>query len=402
MKIFENILQKSKSYQKDLLNLLRKFISIPSFSGEEEKFAKMFQYELESVGFDNVFIDSLGNVIGTIGKGSFHIAYDGHMDTVDIGNPDRWEVDPFTGEVKGGYIYGRGSTDQKGGLASAIYASKILKEMRLTDEFKITVIGSVLEETREGVSWQYIIEEGGIKPDFIVLTEPTNLEIKRGHLGRTEIEIEVKGISAHGSMPEMGRNAIEESIPVLKELLFLRDSLPSHPVLGRGKLTVTGINSSSPSLCAVPDRVVIHIDRRLTLGEDERKALSEIENLESIKGGDSTVYIVKNPIPSYTGFLYKTDLLYPPWLLEENNPFLQKAIRTYEILFKSKPRVGTWRFSTNGVVTYGLYRIPTIGFGPGNEEVAHTPNEYCPIDHLVKSTAFYAALPLMFLDLGVL
>jgi len=397
VKILEEILLKSKNYEKELVNLLRKFISIPSFSGEEEKFANTLLYELESIGFDNVFRDSLGNVIGTIGKGSFHIAYDGHMDTVQIGNPDRWEVGPFSGEIKGGNVYGRGSVDQKGGLVSAIYALKILKEIGLTDEFKITVVGSVLEEAREGVSWQYIIEEVGIKPDFVILTEPTNLEIKRGHLGRTEIEIEVRGVSAHGSMPDAGRNAIEESIPILIELFSLRERLLSHPVLGEGKLTVTGIKSSSPSLCAVPDGVIIHIDRRLTLGEDEEGALSEIENLESINNRDVRVYLVKKPILSYTGYLYKTNLLYPPWLLEENNLLLQNAIKTYEILFKSKPKVSTWKFSTNGVVTYGLYKIPTIGFGPGNDEIAHTPNEFCPIDHLVKSTAFYASLPFVLL-----
>jgi putative selenium metabolism hydrolase len=398
VKIFEEILERTKRYEGDLVNLLKRFISIPSFSGKEEKMAENLLKEMESIGFDDVFVDPLGNVIGTCGRGSLHIAYDGHMDTVDVGNPERWEVDPFKGELREGCIYGRGSTDQKGGIASVIYAVKVLKDMGLLDGFKITLVGSVLEEAREGVSWQHIINEGGIKPDYVVLTEPTNLEIKRGHLGRTEIEIEVRGISAHGSIPEMGRNAIEESIPILKELLSLRDNLPSHPVLGRGKLTVTEINSSSPSLCAVPDRVVIHIDRRLTLGEDEKGVLKEIENLKSIKGGDTRVYLVKDPIPGYTGFLYKTDLLYPPWILEEDDPFLKRAIKTYETLFKSKPVVGTWRFSTNGVVTYGLYKIPTIGFGPGKEEVAHTPNEFCPIDHLVKATAFYASLPLAILN----
>ncbi len=387
-----SLLERAEERRSLLVDLLLKFIAAKSLPGCEGEMAERVKEALLELGIDDITVDPMGNVIGTVGKGEKHLVLDGHMDVVDAGDLKAWEVDPFRGELIDGKIYGRGASDQKGGLASAIVALSLLKESGLPDDLRVSVVASVLEEPREGLAWRYILEEDGIRPDFVVLTEPSSLRIMRGHLGRAEIEIEVRGRSAHGSMPEEGVNAIEKMVPILEEVMKLRERLREHPVLGRGKLTVSEVRSEAPSLCAVPDRAFIHIDRRLTLGEDEDSALRELLSLDAVRKAEAKVRLVKEPIKSYTGLLYRKEPLYPPWLLEEDHPFLKAAEKAYRSVFSAEPVVDVWRFSTNGVVTAGLHKIPSLGFGPGDPSLAHAPMEFCPVDDLVKATAFYAQL----------
>ncbi len=387
------VLEKAEERREKLTSLLCEFVGIRSLPGGEGKLAEAIKKSLIEAGADSVFVDPLGNCIGTIGDGPIHLVYDGHMDTVDAGDLGNWEIDPFKPVVRDGKIYGRGSADQKGGIASAVVALSIINELGIPDRFKISVVASVLEEPREGVAWQYIVEDDGIKPDFVVITEPSSLRIMRGHLGRAEFEIIIRGRSAHGSMPEKGVNAIELMVPVLQELFELSGKLREHPVLGKGRLTVTEVKTRSPSLCAVPDIAVVHIDRRLTLGEDEESALEELRNLESVKKINAEVKPVREALRSYTGLLCTKKPLYPPWLMDEEHPLISAAKDAYRNLFRSEPKVDVWKFSTNGVATCGIYGIPTVGFGPGDPSLAHTPMEYCPIDDIVKAAAFYAALP---------
>ncbi|MCD6086790.1 MAG: YgeY family selenium metabolism-linked hydrolase [Candidatus Hydrothermae bacterium] len=389
-----SFLEKAEERRSLLIDLLLKFIAAKSLPGREGDMAERVKEALFKLGIDDITVDPMGNVIGTIGKGEKHLVFDGHMDVVDAGDLKAWEVDPFRGELIEGKIYGRGASDQKGGLASAIVALSLLKESGLPDDLRVSVVASVLEEPREGLAWRYIIEEDGIRPDFVVLTEPSSLRIMRGHLGRAEIEIEVRGRSAHGSMPEEGVNAIEKMVPILEEVLKLRERLREHPVLGKGKLTVSEVRSEAPSLCAVPDRASIHIDRRLTLGEDEEAAVHELRSLDAVRKAGALVRLVKDPIKSYTGLLYRKEPLYPPWLLEEDHPFLKAAKEAYRSVFNTEPVVDVWKFSTNGVATAGLHKIPSLGLGPGDPSLAHAPMEFCPVDDLVKATAFYAQLAL--------
>ncbi len=382
------ILEKAERYKDYTAANLSKLIQCKSLSTKEEKVANELKRQMEEAGFDEVKIDGLGNVIGRIGNGKKVIALDGHIDTVDIGNLDNWNFDPLAGEIKEGFVLGRGSVDQKGGPASFVTAGRILKEIGLKNDVTIYFIGSVIEEDCDGLCWKYIVEEDKIKPDCVVVTEPTNLNIYRGQRGRMEIEISFYGISSHGSAPERGKNAIYMASKTALEIEKLNERLTVESFLGKGSVTVTTFVSSSPSLCAVSDFAKIHLDRRLTWGEDKQLALSQVEDI--VKGMNAKVEMLEYKEKAFTGLDYGMEKYYPTWKLEESHPVIQTGVKAFKELFSKEPLVDKWTFSTNGVVITGIYGIPVIGFGPGNEVLAHAPNEKVPVDDLVKASAFYA------------
>nr|NQU93294.1 YgeY family selenium metabolism-linked hydrolase [Bacteroidota bacterium] len=337
-----------------------------------------------------VRFDGLGNVIGRIGNGDTMLAFDGHVDTVDTGNLSNWDFDPFSGEIVGDHVLGRGTVDQKGGVASFITAGKIIKELGVPENLTIYFVGSVMEEDCDGLCWKYIIEEEKLKPALVVSTEPTNLNIYRGQRGRMELDVIFNGISSHGSAPERGVNAIYHAAKACMDIEKLNEVLKSDDFLGKGSITVTQIQSDSPSLCAVADFAKIHLDRRLTWGETKETVVAEIEKIVSkYKAAvEVPVYLEK----AWTGLEYGMEKYYPTWKLEENHPMVRAATSVYNSLFDTPPVVDKWTFSTNGVTINGMYNIPVIGFGPGNEVMAHAPNEKIPVSDLVAASAFYAGL----------
>jgi putative selenium metabolism hydrolase len=396
MEIKERIKVLSKTYEKDMVNFLRDMIRIPSTSCNERGVIQRIKEEMEKVGFDEVIIDKMGNILGRIGNGRTIIAMDAHIDTVDVGDPSLWEVDPFEGDLKDGIIYGRGASDQEGGMASMVYAGKIIKELGLLEDYTLYVTGTVMEEDCDGLCWQYIIEQDKIKPDYVVITEPTNLNIYRGHRGRMEMIVTTKGLSCHGSAPERGINAIYKMMPIIKGIEKLNDNLKNDPFLGKGSVTVTQIFFKSPSQCAVPDECTIQLDRRLTYGETMESAVEEIKNLEGAE--EAIVEVLTYAQPSYTGLVYPTEKYYPTWAIPEEHVLVQAAVEAYEKVFEKAPKVDKWTFSTNGVSTMGRFNIPTIGFGPANEIYAHSPKDQIPVEHLVEACKFYAAFPLTLIN----
>ena len=388
MNLHEKIFNLAKKYESYTSENLSKLIQLKSLSGSEKEVASSIKKMMDEASFEESWIDGLGNVIGRIGSGKKIIAIDGHIDTVDVGNADNWNFDPLGGEIKDGYVHGRGSVDQTGGPAAFITAGKILKELGVPKDVTIYFIGSVMEEDCDGLCWKYIVEEDKLKPDCVIVTEPTNLNIYRGHRGRMEIEVSFYGISAHGSAPERGKNAIYMASKAALEIEKLNERLIHDDFLGKGSVTISEIVSSSPSLCAVSDFCKIHLDRRLTKGEDKELALKQIE--EIVEGMNAKVELLNYKEKSYTGLEYGMEKYYPTWVIEEKHPFIQKGVKTYKQLFGDNPIIDKWTFSTNGVVINGIYNIPVIGFGPGNEVLAHAPNEKVPIEHLVKASAFYA------------
>jgi putative selenium metabolism hydrolase len=391
--IFSKINELSLKYKDYTAKNLSKLVKIKSTSMNEKDVQLELKRQMEEAGFDEVKIDGLGNVIGRIGKGKRILAIDGHMDTVDVGNIENWNFDPFSGEIKDGYVHGRGTVDQEGGPAAAVTSGKILKELGFDKDLTFLVVGSVMEEDCDGLCWKYIVEEEKLKPDFVISTEPTNLNIYRGHRGRMEIVVKFKGVSCHGSAPERGKNAIYMAARAALEIEKLNERLKSDEFLGKGTVTISEIKSGSPSLCAVADYAQFHLDRRLTWGETKESAVAEIE--EIVKGMDAKVEVLYYEEQAYTGLRYGMEKYYPTWKIEEKHPVVQAGVKAFEGLFNKKPLVDKWTFSTNGVTINGYYGIPLIGFGPGNEVLAHAPNEKVPVNDLVKASAFYAAYAYM-------
>ncbi len=385
------ILERAQKLESDVVEFLRDIVSIPSTSTNEKEVIERIRAEMEKVGFEEVKTDGLGNLMGRIGSGPRVLAIDGHCDVVDVGNPDLWQVEPFGAEVRDGKLWGRGSCDQKGGLASAVYAGKILADIGVPKDVTVWVTATIMEEDCDGMCWKYMIEEEGFRPDAVLITEPTNLNIYRGQRGRMEIKVKTEGVSCHGSAPERGVNAIYKMAPIVQDIELLHKRLRHDDFLGKGSVTISDIRSTAPSLCAVADSCTIHLDRRLTKGETMDSALEEIRALPSFQKAEAKVWVPKYRATSYKGTEYSMQSYFPTWVLEEDHPVLQKAVASYEKLFETAPKVDKWTFSTNGVGIMGLHGIPTFGLGPGNEVLAHAPNEHIPIDHLVKAMAFYAA-----------
>lgn len=390
---FTKALELAQKYQPEMSRFLRDLIAIPSESCEEEKVVLRIKEEMEKVSFDRVVIDPMGNILGYIGNGKHLIAMDAHVDTVGVGNPENWQYDPYQGYEDDEIIIGRGASDQTGGMASMVYAGKIIKDLGLSDDYTLVVVGSVQEEDCDGLCWQYIINEDKLKPEFVVITEPTDGRIHRGQRGRMEIRVSTRGVSCHGSAPERGDNAIYKMAPILLELRALRENLKGHDFLGKGSLAVSEIFFTSPSRCAVADSCAISIDRRLTAGEDAELAIQQIKNLPAVKAAGAEVIMYTYERPSYTNLVYPTEAYFPTWLIEEDHPACQTLVDAYKGLFKEDPVVDKWTFSTNGVSIMGRYGIPCIGFGPGHEDQAHAPNERTWKQELVRAAAMYAVIP---------
>lgn len=374
---------------------LRELIAIPSESAGERAVVARVADEMHALGFDEVKIDGFGNVLGRVGDGPKVVCLDGHLDTVGVGDPGTWTRDPYAGVVEDGVIYGRGASDQEAGLASAVYGARIAKQLGLLDGLSLWVSGTVMEEDCDGLCWQYILREGVLRPDVVVITEPTNLAVYRGHRGRMEIEVRTQGRSAHGSAPERGVNAIYKMAPILRDIEALNDALAASadPFLGKGSVTVSEVRSTSPSLCAVADSCTIHLDRRLTSGETRERAVAEVMALPSVREAGATVTVLDYAREGYTGLVYPTAKYYPTWVTPERDAAVRGAVRAASLALDHAPEVGRWVFSTNGVATAGMFGVPTVGFGPADERYAHTPDDQCPVAHLTRAMAFYAAFP---------
>ena len=391
----ESVATLAARYTGEMTTFLRDMIAIPSESAGEREVVARVAAEMVRVGFDEVKVDRLGNVLGRVGSGPVVVAIDGHLDTVGVGDPTTWTRDPYRGDLRDGVVYGRGASDQEAGIAAAVHGARIAKELGLLDGVQLWVTGTVMEEDCDGLCWQFILKEGVLKPEVVVITEPTNLGVYRGHRGRMEMEVRTQGLSCHGSAPERGINAVYKMAPIVADIERLNDRLAADAdrFLGKGSVTISEIRSTSPSLCAVADSSTIHLDRRLTRGETLEKAVAQIEALESVRQAGARVTVLDYARASYTGLTYPTRKYYPTWVVEEQAPAVRAAVAAAASALGRQPVVDKWTFSTNGVATCGMFGVPTVGFGPANEVHAHTPEDQCPVDHLTRAAQFYALFP---------
>ena len=435
---YDKIKQAAEGCRAAMVKFLREIIAFPGESSGEGDHARRILDEMRSLGFDECFIDPQGNVLGYMGEGEKIIAFDGHIDTVGIGLRSNWTFDPYEGYENDEEIGGRGGSDQLGGIVSAVYGAKIMKDLGLIPAgYRILVTGTVQEEDCDGLCWQYIHNESGITPEFVVSTEPTDGGVYRGHRGRMEIRVDMKGVSCHGSAPERGDNAIFKMSDILQDVRALNENDASdgsavkglvkmldpryNPAwedarfLGRGTITVSEIFFTSPSRCAVADSCSVSLDRRMTAGETFESCLQEIRDLPACRkyADDVTVSMYSYDRPSYTGLVYPTECYFPTWINPEAAPHVQALAKAHEAMFGTerigapgamdkrtgRPLIDKWTFSTNGVSIQGRFGIPCVGFGPGAESQAHAPNEITWIQDLVTCAAVYAAAPSLYTEM---
>jgi putative selenium metabolism hydrolase len=380
-----------EAQREDLIQFLRDLCAIPSYDSQIRAVGERAEAEMRKLGFDEVWFDQMGNVVGRIGDGKTKLLYDSHIDTVGIGDPDSWEWDPFTGKTENGVFFARGACDEKGSTPGMIYGLALARELGLLDGVTGYYFGN-MEEWCDGIAPHALVEAEGLRPDFVVIGEPTKMQVYRGHKGRVEMQVVAKGKSAHAASNFLGDNAIYKLLPIIDAISKVEPELGDDPFLGHGRITVTDMHVKTPSINAVPDEALIYIDRRITFGETPDNELSRIQKIIGHRSDIEASILFYND-PSYTGFVFPVDKIFPAWALPESDPFVQAGVQAGAQLWGAPLPTGKWDFSTNGIYWMGKAGIPSIGFGPGNEIHAHTVIDQVPLDDVVRATEWYALLP---------
>ncbi|NUM47461.1 MAG: YgeY family selenium metabolism-linked hydrolase [Anaerolineales bacterium] len=377
-----------------LIQFLREICAIPSMDSKIGPVGERIQQEMIALGFDEVRFDKMGNTVGRIGNGPKVLMYDSHIDTVGIGDPAEWQWDPFKGKIENGRFYARGACDEKGSTPGMIYGLAIARDLGLLDGYTAYYFGN-MEEWCDGIAPNTFVEvDPGVRPDYVVIGEPTKMLVYRGHKGRVEMKVVAKGRSAHAASNHLGDNAIYKLLPVIAGIRDLEPQLGDHEFLGHGKITVSDMHVNTPSINAVPNEAFIYVDRRVTFGETVDAVIEQVRALIPPEHKDSiSVEMLYYDDPSYTGFVYEVDKYFPAWAYEDSHPFVKAATETRNLIGYPEAPTSKWNFSTNGIYWAGKAGIPSIGFGPGEEETAHTVNDSVILDDVVKATEFYALLP---------
>ena len=376
----------------EMIRFLREIVAIPSHDSQLRDVGGAVAARMSGLGFDEVRFDTMGNVLGRIGSGPRSLLYDSHLDTVGISDRAAWQWDPFTGIVEDGVLYALGAGDEKGSTPPMIYALHALKRLDLLGGWTCYYFGN-MEEWCDGIAGHALVEHDGVRPDFVVIGEPTNLRVYRGHRGRVEVSVTFHGTTAHASAPERGENAVYKAAAFAAQVAGLNGTFRGDPFLGAGTIAVTQIQSHAPSLNAVPDLCSLYIDRRVTEGETKEQVLAELRGLPAAAGAE--IQIPTYAEPSYTGFVFPVEKVYPAWALSEDNVLVRAGQETAELALGKPADLGRWAFSTNGTYWMGKAGIPSIGFGPGDERYAHTTLDQVPLAEVTASARFYALLPLV-------
>ena len=370
----------------ELIKETQNLLSFESYPGKERDVSDYVELLMKRLGYRDVTRDEYGSIFGFIGpkQETTAILFDSHTDVMPVRG--KWEHPPFAGEISNGRLYGRGSTDMKGSLCSSIYgAIEANKNNKLKKQYVVSA--SVLEEEIEGVALGKIIDR--VKPENVVICEPSKLQIKLGHKGRIEYLLRVNGKTFHSAFPNQYDNTINlaaKAISALKNIKFTN----SHE-MGDGVLTPTGLETNSNTSMA-PSQSSIRFDRRTVPGDNENLTRKEIMDiLNKIDTNAYSLEIEEREVITYTGEKIICRKIFPPWVIKKNHELvssLTQAVQKNGI----DVNLSYWPFCTNGVESMGNRKINTIGFGPGNEELAHTTDEYVEIDHLHKASSVYKEL----------
>jgi putative selenium metabolism hydrolase len=395
----QNEIKKRVTGKKDeIIQFMRDICAIPSMDSQIGPVGERIQAEMRKLNFDEVRFDKMGNTLGRIGSGPKVLVYDSHIDTVGVGDSDDWGWDPFIGKIEDGKLFARGACDEKGSTPGMVHGLAIARDLGLLDGYTVYYFGN-MEEWCDGIGPNAFVEaDPKVKPDFVVIGEPTKMNLYRGHKGRIELKITASGRSAHAAMHFLGDNAVYKMISIINLIRELdrrmRFGQGGHPILGNPSIAVTDVTARTNSLNAVPDQFTIYIDRRITINETHDDVITLIKGLiPDYLQNEIVVEELYYDTPSYTGFKFPLNKYFPSWLLEESHPFVQAGQKAIADLWGEQRPLGTWDFSTNGTYWAGKAGIPSIGFGPGDEKTAHTFIENVPLDDMVNATEFYAYLP---------
>jgi putative selenium metabolism hydrolase len=354
-------------------------VRIPSLSGEEGAVARRIVEELRALGFDEARTDRAGNVVGRIAgtDGAPAVLLSSHMDVVDVGDPAAWEHDPHGGVVADGCLHGRGAMDVKGPLAIQVYAAARFVEARPPGD--LLMVFSVYEE-KGGWGMMHHMEDATVRPGAVILSEATDGDLCTGHRGHAELAVDIHGLAAHASAPERGRNPNRVLPDVLLALRELSDAQPCDPMLGRATLTPTVVETWPKSGNVIPDRVRVTLDMRVLPGWQEDAAVAQLQALldarvPPVEGIRVEVLPGRETHRAWTGWEDEHSNFTPGFLMRDDHPVVQAAAGAIRRATGREPRIRQWKFGTDGGHSCGTHGVPTIGFAPGVEALAHTNRE---------------------------
>lgn len=383
----------SPELQSELIAFAQSLVRIKSLSGQEGEIIQFIKEKMAALGFDEIRIDAMGNLLGRIGDGATKILFDSHVDTVDVKDAEEWTIPPFSGEIVGGRLHGRGAVDMKSAAAASIYAAVVARELGFTQDKSVYVSCTVFEEDCDGENLKHLFRELDLRADYVVVCEPSSNVITLGHKGKAQVAIKTHGVSAHGAAPERGVNAIYEMAEIIQRvektnLELAKNARPDSNL--RGTLVMSRITSVSASLNAVPSECEVYLDRRTIPGESPDAIRHEMDQL--VAGKKATWEVGTLYRKSWTGLDIKYEPFHPAWKIELEHPLAQACIAAYKASFGQAPKAFEfWDFSTNAVTPVSL-GIPTIGFGPGEYKLAHMRDESCEVSQILDACSFYAHL----------
>lgn len=398
----KRILAISSELSSEMVGFAQSLIQTPSLSAEEKELAGLCAARMEALGYHDVFIDDIGNVVGVIrgtGDGT-SLMYNSHMDHVDPGNEDLWNYPPYEGVIDGGFLHGRAASDVKGGLAAQIYAGAVLLRAGVKLKGDYIVSGVVQEEPAEMFGISHLCDKTlparGLRFDLMVSSEATGLDLHLGHRGRVELEVVTMGRTSHGSAPWRGINAVNKMLPVLEKVNQLNYALPDHSCLGKASIAVTNITCSPGRLSIIPDICKVSLDRRLLPSESPLAALAEIEAILASLAKDDPEFAAQAKIrtvreTSYTGYTAECTKAMNAWWLGPEHPLVIETVKALSGVGQT-PGFGKWDFATDASYVTGVLGIPSIGYSPMEEQYAHTPRDRVSIDYLGKALAGNAAI----------
>ena len=390
----DRIIERAPALAPGQIEYLSDIIRLRSYTGEEGPAVERTLAEMEAGGFEDVRPASAGDALGRVGSGRYHLLYDAHLDHNEVADESDWKYPPLEPTIADGKLYGLGASDCKAGVASIVYGARLAHELDLTADCTVTVQGATLEEDAEGFAMRNLIEVDEFpRPDAVLLAEATDLTLRRGHRGRCEVKVRTRGKAVHASTPELGENAILKMRPVLDALESMVPDLPVDEILGQGTQVITMISAPhTPN--SVPSWCEATIDRRLTPGETPETVVAEIE--AAVAGLGASVEVPIQPVSTWTGLDLSGPAFFPGWLLDADDQLVAAGKLACAALWGEAPRVDVWQFSTNGTYSAGVAGIPSLGFGPMEEEWVHSAEDQVDLEKLLKAAMFYAAFPLAY------
>jgi putative selenium metabolism hydrolase len=381
-----------------LVEFARGLASTPSESGTEGAAVELTVAAMQAAGL-RAYVDAAGNAVGLIGRGepgAPRLLIDGHIDSIPLHSKDRWTVDPFGGEISDGKLYGLGICDQKASIAAAVVGVGSVASRLADSPGLVAVVASVCEEHMEGAALATAIEAVG--PSMVITTEPSDTRLMIGQRGRAKIYAEVVGRAVHAGHSGEGVNAAE-ALAALVEVIRTTPR-PTHDRLGRRDVTCIDITSwPYPSVSTVPGRALARFDARFLPGETVDSLCSLLREsaatawVSFLEQPSLEVGAVMADFTTYTGVDYSVPEYAAAWWTSASSPLVVGATSALASVGLD-PAPLSYGFCTNGSYTAGELGIPTIGFGVGEEHMAHQVNEYVTLASLRAGAQGLAALAL--------